>query len=477
MSPRIAWARLRRPAAGASKAPLLGGWRLPFVLGVTTVLVASPLLALEVTVTFQQGVDDYLGTLDVYIGADVDGTIDDVPDVDGNVLGASVAEQFLDGVYFAEQGNNNEPQLLLRFDDIIGVAPGQIPLGARITDASLMLTTGTSSGNARSGGPCGVAQLLVPFNTSTTWNSLGGNGATYGGGQNARPLGQGFRGGLEAGTRYSANVTRIVQDWASGAANEGFVVRAGTTDGWQLFATGEGDTSRRPKLTVTFDTDPGPPSATVVLQNGEGYSGTTMAWLQQSGVTTNGLDLPDGAYLDGPASGSPDDQALIKFNNIFASDGGPVADNAQITQASLVIDTYSASWSTAVGTNGNYSVHQMLVDWDLSTVYGDFGANGPDEAAGSIGPALDVTGAMIANARTYLDVTDAVKAWQGGAPNYGLNVQAFVTSDGWRIHWLASGSPPQLVVSYVVPEPGTLVLLAIGGLSLAVTVWRRRRGR
>jgi len=272
-------------------------------------------------------------------------------------------------------------------------------------------------------------------------------------------------------------VREIVQNWVDGQANNGVVVRAGTTSGWQIFTTGAADAALRPVLEVVYDASAIGPTTTKVLQQGPAYSGTTMAWLQQSDTTTDGSTLNE-EFLDGPNDGgsSPDDQALIKFAGIFASQGGPVPDDAQITAAALLLDTAGAARSANVGTNGNYAVHQALVDWDLTTVYSDFGTNGPTEADGELGPALDLTGSMIADARTYLDVTDAVQSWQSGAPNYGFDMQAVKTqddpdlgtSDGWAISWLGSASPPQLVVSYAVPEPGTLALLALAGIAVAI---------
>jgi hypothetical protein len=467
--------------------PVIPPWRRHMLMGLRpslvalAVLIAVSIVDAETTVSFQQGVDGYVGTTDIYIGLDEA----DIPGGgDGNVSGATVEEMFLDGRYFAERGDEQEMQGLLRFDDIIGNGTGQIPSGAQVLSATLTLTTGTGSDFADSGGPYGVAQLVVPFDTTTTWNSLGGSGATFVNGQNKRPLDQGHRGPLEPGMTSTANVTQMVQNWIDGPTNNGLVVRAGTTNGWQIFTTGAADATLRPALEVVYDMPTTGPTATKVLQQGPSYSGTTMAWLQQNDTTTDGNAL-DEEFLDGPNDdgSSPDDQALIKFEGIFASEGGPVPDNAQITAAVLLVDTAGAARSASAGTNGNYAAHQALVDWDLTTLYSDFGPNGPTEADGELGPTLDLTGAVIADAQASLDVTDAVQAWQSGTPNYGFNIQAVKpqddpdlgTSDGWAISWLASASPPQLAVSFVVPEPGTLALLALAIAVMAVYGPLRRR--
>lgn len=113
----------------------------------------------------------------------------------------------------------------------------------------------------------------------------------------------------------------------------------GTSNGWQIGTTGHPDVSRRPKLEVSYTTDP---IGTVTLRQGvNGYTGTTMAWLRQDNNINNPIDgsVLNQAFLDGPASNSPDDRALIKFDNIFASQGGSVPDGAEIVDAFLVIST------------------------------------------------------------------------------------------------------------------------------------------
>jgi hypothetical protein len=428
-------------------------------MAVTYLVVAAPAFA-QTTVSFQQGAGGYMGTLDIVVGPVTAG----VPDF-GNILGSTMQEQFLDGRYYdvdpagGNGANEDEKQLLIRFDEIFGDAPGQIPANAHIQSASLVLTTGATSGDARSGGPYGVAQLLMPFSDLTSWFDLLDVGATFASGAADRPLDRGFRGPMEASTialnPQTADVTRVVQNWADGQANEGFVVRAGATDGWQIFMTGASLVESRPRLEITYDTAPRPEIETAVLQYGaENYFDVTMVRLDDDDITNDGT-LFDLEFLDGGnlAGTSPDDQALIQFDGIFASQGGPVPDDAFITESFLVLDTAPATRSLDAGTNGNFAVHQMLVDWDLSSVYSGFGADGPDEAEGEVGPPLDLTGAMIADARTHLDVTDAVRNWQAGEPNFGLNVQAADTADGWAIHWLGSDSPPQLVINYTDAPP------------------------
>lgn len=444
-------------------APLMKGTMMCLIV----IGCSAARLTAQTTVSFQQGIDNYLGTVNIFIGPDTN----DIPNgADGNVDGAFLSEDYMDGKYMAEgrddATNPQELQLLLRFDEIFGTGAGQIPVGSKITNATLTLTTG-NAGNAQSPGPYCPAQLLVPFDGTTTWNTLGGDGATYSGGENDRPLDNGFRGmTTPSGVTLmpaNANVTRVLQNWSNGASNYGFVVRAGTTDGWSVYTTGVPTAEARPKLTVTYEPAPATTVTSVALQqNVGGYSGTSMAWVQPAcpgcgttrpdPITTDGA-LIDEAFVDGPnaAQTSPDDLALIKFSNIFVSEGGLVPDNATIVSAQLVVDSSTAVFSANVDTPGDFGAHQMLRDWNTTTLYTEFGTTpGLNESEGEIGPLLDVTGAVIADSRVYFDVLSAVESWQSGSPNYGLSIQAETTDNGWAMKWLGSSSAPQLLIDYVM---------------------------
>jgi hypothetical protein len=400
--------------------------------------------AQSTTVSFQEGVGGYTGLFDLFISQNAGSIPNGGPD--GNVLGSTVPQKFADGRY-AERTDNNadatiEVQYLLKFDNMFGDGAGKIPVGAKITGASLTLTSG-DGGNAQTNGDWGLAQMLVPFDATTTWNSLSNGfnaGAAFIGGASDRPLDNAYAGpiaasGASTAVKTAADITRIVQKWSSGAANNGLLLRPSTTDGWQIMTSGAPIADLRPKVEVTYTTAPQPTSTTVTLQQGaNGYTGTSMAWLQggisdgaggfPNQVTTDGATL-DTAFLDGSnlSNTSADDQALIKFSNIFVSQGGSVPDSATILDAQLIVDTGSAVTSINVHTPGDFGVHRMLADWNTTSLFTDFGGNGPDEAGGEIGPVLDTTGAMIADARAYFDVTSAVNAWKSGASNFGFNIR------------------------------------------------------
>src|SRR5262245_20457032 len=137
--------------------------RLTITTLVLAILPASWALALtSTTVSFQNGVNSYTGTYDRYIAQTPDSGVD----------GSLLTDVILIG---------NTQQGLIRFDNIFGTNPGQIPLGDRILDASLQLSTiggpDQSPGPNTSNGPYTVSGLTSPFNNTTIYSSYPGLGA------------------------------------------------------------------------------------------------------------------------------------------------------------------------------------------------------------------------------------------------------------------------------------------------------------
>jgi hypothetical protein len=436
------------------------------------------------TVSFQEGVGGYTGVVERLISTT---TSAELP----NATTPTPANWFVDGGGTAA---SPDQQALVRFDNIIGA--GRIPAGATILNASLQFTTAPLDplvgGNANSptGGYFGLTRLTTAFTPTTTYTNYGALGPYFGGGAAARPtagyvdLADGVidvDSTLDADQVASASVTQYVQAWARGETNHGLSLQPGrpqgTTDGWMVGTSWNPDPVRRPKLSVTYTTDV---VETATFQQGlNGYAGTTQSWLKQNNNSgTN--EFLDGsqltqAFLDGPATNSPDDQTLIKFDNLFASSGGTIPADATIIDAQLVLTTGSSS--TNALTRGAYEVFQMNTDWDLTpgsgapSYYGEFnGGAGPTGT--DIGPVLDSEAALITAAEASFDVTAAVNAWKSGASNFGLNVQA-ATADGWQIHFTGStveSARPRLVIRYSLGAPGTWNVDADGTWAVA-TNW------
>lgn len=189
--------------------------------------------ATAITLTFQEGVNSYIGTMDTNIREDLPNTSFGNEDL-----------VFIDKVSPPSHG-------LIRFENVFGNGAGQIPLGVEIIEATLTVNVNNQ------GGASVIHRMLVSWNETDTWNDWGDNIAPHnnqGGIQtddseaviSAEDPGflPGFLGDLDI------DVTASVQAWSDGAANHGWVLLA---DGWS-FRSSEylDDVSLRPELSVDY---------------------------------------------------------------------------------------------------------------------------------------------------------------------------------------------------------------------------------
>jgi hypothetical protein len=425
---------------------------------VLTLLPATWALALtSTTVSFQNGVNGYSGTFDRYIN---DGTSSTTSPVIAQTDGSVVQSYTLNGY---SQSVTQDSQGLIRFDNIFGASAGQIPSGAYILDAKLQIVTeggatttptGNPTGQSNAGatpptdisgtvGPFGVSGLLQPFSSATDYytdfpnpgDPFGGRGPYYtanSGAYATRPVGS--FGTTAVGQAASARVTSLVQQWSSGTlANNGMAIQAGfdgAADDWQIHTTGYTTPQGRPKLTVTYTTDP----ITVnTFQPGVGTyaaSNVTMAKVVggASPVTTDGSTITAGSALDGPDATTSDALALIKFNAIFGNGAGQAPSDKPVAKAWLVLSTSTGANSR---TNDAYDVDVMKTAWNTGTLYNQFGATpGLQFADGDITPSIARNDAMTNGSEVWYDVTSYVESVRNGATDNGLSVRARGT-DGW----------------------------------------------
>jgi hypothetical protein len=128
---------------------------------------------------------------------------------------------------------------ILRFPNIIGSNPGQIPPGSSIQSATLQLTRSMSTTYA-----AGLRLVTTAWNER---NLSGANDPATGAGAGSIPAG-------DAGA-HSADVTAAVQAWATGTDNWGLEIWPGfstTKVNEQFYSDKVAAVAQRPRLTVTF---------------------------------------------------------------------------------------------------------------------------------------------------------------------------------------------------------------------------------
>jgi hypothetical protein len=195
-------------------------------------------VALPTTAMFQEGdANGYAGTQDTFLQ-------ESSP---GNVNGAMVEWEWDDD---DPNGSNNANLGLLRFGNIFGSGPNQIPPGATIVSATLEYTLFDPGVNAS------VREALADWDESDSLTSVCGASCDEGAEYGAFELGTAS--GVEPLGVKSVDVTSSVQAWSiAPASNRGWffippLVPGAAGGGAQVRASEYATPSLRPKLTVIY---------------------------------------------------------------------------------------------------------------------------------------------------------------------------------------------------------------------------------
>jgi hypothetical protein len=184
----------------------------------------------KTTLTFQEGVNGYQGTIDIEIWAVSPNTC-----LEGNPNASSDADN-----------DGGESQILLRFESIIGDKPGQIPPRSTVHSAKVVVSAFDE------GNPVHLHRMLVPWKRTATWNSMVA-GVTADGLEASKKVDSFTFGKVSASTsEIPFEVTDTVQAWVSGEANYGWVFINTGTNGWDFYTSEFEEVNQRPKLVVEF---------------------------------------------------------------------------------------------------------------------------------------------------------------------------------------------------------------------------------
>jgi hypothetical protein len=194
-----------------------------------------------VTTTFQQGVNGYTGTVDTMLQQ-----------------GSTDSEFATWDVIWIEEDPSGDGvrQALIRFDDIFGNGPGQVPVGSQIVSATLSLTTANVTGGPGPGGE--FYMMLQPWTATDTWDlwtdGIQPNGyeaydyptTEAGTGANTTVVGAGA---------HSFDLSYDVYYFSLGYYdNNGWVIIpwSGATDAWGIYTSEATTAANRPKLTIVY---------------------------------------------------------------------------------------------------------------------------------------------------------------------------------------------------------------------------------
>jgi hypothetical protein len=335
-----------------------------------------------------------------------------------------------------------EAQVLLRFDNIIGTGPGQIPPGARIVSAELLLRV-IDQGD---GSP--LFRMKVPWNEeSDSWLTFG-NGIQIDDVE-ARTNYDSQIGVLQVsgdtGTgQITVGVTDDVQAWANGEPNYGWGMVSWDQDLNASWSRGTDGMAFRPSEAPNIDDRPRlrviwVPTNTLVAsfrQGVNGYTGAKDTRIRQGepDATANTATI---VFVDAIVFGSTNnpDQVLVRFDDIIGNNPGQVPPGSVVYGAVLDLATLGGN---AYGDGGQFFA--MFSPWQDTDTWntlvngiqtdGVEAASTPSASAGT--PALNpnVCGGFMS-----FEVTSDVQAWVSGArPNYGWAILPWPGGgDGWGI--------------------------------------------
>lgn len=215
-----------------------GDWQLEFSRGEIT----APSAFTERTQT------EWFGTLNSI--SFQDGTNGYASTVDTMVKNADATSNFSSTTLLTtqSQGDADEEQTLIRFDNLFGNAAGRIPYGSTITAAQLVVhvTDPADAGDAIS-----AYRLLTSFMETSSWNTLNSGVQTDNVEATAIPVGT-VASPTASGSVVISGLESTVQLWANGVPNQGLVLKKPGSNSWGFQSSETSTISQRPQLVVTY---------------------------------------------------------------------------------------------------------------------------------------------------------------------------------------------------------------------------------
>ena len=382
------------------------------IAGAGGVLLAVAVLCLpahaDFKLIFENGVNGYAGATDVQIY-----TLDRSNDLSG-------------AYYLMWDGNgipNDQQICLIRFLDLVGDLPSQIPPGRTVKEAFIRMQVNPSPGGGNSGQIAQLHEMLVPF----------ADGA-----YDAQPFADGLP---EPGVHYIAegpadipgpaheavllvDVKDSVNRWVAGEReNQGWILFPAGSDGVIVrSADFTLDGMRRPELIVNT------PAGSFLFRDGlNGYDGCVDAWVEENDRNRD-TGRAANSLADGGVDGSNADGTwpLIRYDGIFGAGPGQIPLGTQIDSAYLRISVYNGGNITTLHDlkpghpYNELSAGEAEAAGETLTTYENFG----DVLAGQGADFYDVDAVLDTIPNGYmgpieLDVTSSMQRYSNGEENSG----------------------------------------------------------
>ncbi|MBN1941837.1 MAG: DNRLRE domain-containing protein [Phycisphaerae bacterium] len=213
---------------------------------------------------------------------------------------------------------------------------------------------------------------------------------------------------------------------------------------------------------------PGDVRETTFQEGLNGYDGTTDTQVLEEypdssygSTTTLKVDSSD------PGGSGHEDHVLIRFDDLFGTEEGQVPAGSEIFCATLMLN---------VSNEGSaFTVHRMLQDWSDSATWNSLmdGISADDVEALA---EADATTSSVSEGLLEIDVTESLIAWLNGEANFGW---ALLPTDSDGVGFYSSeyetdeSLRPMLRIKYEVPEPTSVLLLAVGAVATLSRPHRR----
>lgn len=302
-------------------------------------ILESRILFAEQALAFQQGVDGYFGTRDTYVAEN-----------DANASFGSSTQNNVE----AQAGHTT--QSLIRFDQIFGSGPGQIPAGAIITSATLTVYTGNSAGDDSSTSSS-LYRMLAGWSDNSSWNSLSGGISADGIEASSIPDGTRTPNSLKAPVTF--DVTATVQAWANDPGkNFGWALIGNGSNLWRWSSSEKSDVSRRPILNLTYTDGGGNPVNQAPVVSAGPDSSITLPGIATLDGTITDDGLPVGpaqitshwSQVSGPGTATFADDSATDTTASFSQAGTYVlrltADDGELAASDDVVVTVADASST-----------------------------------------------------------------------------------------------------------------------------------